>query len=361
MLRGFHEIAGQRNWLVLNVQGPEGVVEAVRSWDPHVCVVGPVMYANSPQEVWADRRVIGMNVHSRLAEIPAVRSDDRLIGAEAATHLLAKGFKTFSTFAINHYPWSDERCDGFIQTVTAASGRVVDPLYLNGDNTQLSMDQQAAVWLRALPKGTAVIATCDEWGAILVLACRLAGIAVPEDVAVIGVDDDDLVCEMCQPHMSSVRIPWQEIGRTTARMVESVLRTDKSPMKIVRLPPSGVVERRSTELLAAGHPVVVQALRYLRSQAHEPINVQDVVHQVTTNRRWLERAFRTHLGRSILQEIRRAHMDRARHLLATTRQPMTAIARSCGFGSAIARFSRTFNKDVGMTPSAYRRKFSLNR
>jgi LacI family transcriptional regulator len=245
--------------------------------------------------------------------------------------------------------------------VTAGGGRIVDPLYLDGANTQLSLDEQAAKWLRSLPKGTAVLATCDEWGAILVLACRLAGVAVPEDVAVIGVDDDDLVCEMCQPHMSSVRIPWQEIGRTAARMVESVLRTDKNPMKIIRLPPSGVVERRSTELLAAGHPVVVQALRYLRSQAHEPINVEDVVHQVTANRRWLERAFRTYLGRSILQEIRRAHMDRARHLLATTRLPMTAVAHSCGFGSAIARFSRTFNKDVGMTPSAYRRKFSLNR
>ena len=110
-----------------------------------------------------------------------------------------------------------------------------------------------------------------------------------------------------------------------------------------------------------GHPIIAQALTYMRDRAHESVSVAEVVEHVTANRRWLERAFRSYLGRSILQEIRRAQIDRARHLLVTSRLAIPAIARGCGFGRAAARFTRSFHKEEGMTPTQYRRQFALRR
>lgn len=361
MFRGFHMIAGEQNWLVLHVQSSDGISATVGKWDPHVVVVGSGPFANWPAETWAGRPLIGMNVNSPGRQIASVRPDDSAIGAAAANHLLAKGFKIFSTFMIGgQYPWAIERTDGFSKTIQAHAGKIVSTHVFSESQADLLSKQGMGQWARSLPKGTAVLAPCDDWAATLILSCRIAGVDVPDELAVMGVDDDDLVCEMCQPHLSSVRIPWQEIGRATAHLVEGVLRTGHCPTNGTLLAPAGIIERRSTELTAVDHPVVAQALRYLRSRAYEPMQVGDVVNHVVTNRRWLERAFRRYLGRTILQEIQRAHMDRARHLLATTALPMPSVARGSGFGHSTARFSHSFHKEVGMTPTEYRRKFSLH-
>jgi LacI family transcriptional regulator len=368
MLRGFHAIAGERNWLVMMVEPIKSVPVAVRTWHPDVCVVGPAPARAMPSSFWTGRLVVGMNVHPTLRQfkVPSLRPDDPAIGKLAAEHLLAKGYRNFAAMMLDRFPWAIDRIEAFENTARKLGGQVhrrgefsFEQAMASGNFEQAMAGGDVGKWARSLPMGTAVLTACDEWGALLSLSCRIAKIAVPEQLAIMGVDDDDLCCETCQPHLSSVRIPWEEIGRQTARLVETGLREGSIPTQSMSLPPAGVIERRSTEVLIAGHPTITQALRYIRSRAHESLEVREVVGNVVTNRRWLERAFRKHLGHTIHQEILRAQMDRARHLLATTRLRMSDVARGSGFGQATARFSRTFHQIEGVTPSAYRRNYAF--
>jgi LacI family transcriptional regulator len=356
LLRGFHALARERNWMVLNLQSIGAVESSIGHWDPQVCVVSPPFLAGIPAAVWGKRMLLGINVNAPHRRIASAHPDDTAAGTQAAEHVLAKGYLNFATFQIGTYPWSTARVAGFREAVEARGGSFHGDEIVDG--SQLAQAELITRWARALPRGTAIFAACDAWGAILLQLFQINGIMVPEELAVIGVDDDELICEMCHPQMSSVGIPWEGIGRAVAKLADQYFRTGVCPPVDQSFPPTGVTQRRSTELLAVGHPTVAQALGYLRDRAHESVSVDEVVEHVTANRRWLERAFRRHLGRSILQEIRRAQIDRARRLLVSSRLAIPAIARGCGFGTATARFTRSFHKEVGVTPTEYRRQFT---
>ena len=165
LLRGFHALAGERNWLVLNVQASALVPAAIKYWDPHVCVVSPSLLSEVPRRVWGDHVLIGMNVNAPDRPIASAHPDDIAVGAKAAEHLLAKGFRNFATFQIDSYAWSRARVRGFREVVEAGGGNYVG----DGITTAPLLDQPAdiAKWARALPAGTAILACCDGWGATL--------------------------------------------------------------------------------------------------------------------------------------------------------------------------------------------------
>jgi LacI family transcriptional regulator len=201
----------------------------------------------------------------------------------------------------------------------------------------------------------------DVWGCQLSEACRQSEVAVPEEVAILGVDNDDLLCELARPSLSSVAVPGEAIGFEAAALLDRMLRrgrgearpgTRKPPLL---LPPRQVVTRRSSDILAVDDPYVAEALGVIRRRSGRATSVDDVVDLVPLSRRSLERRFRNCLGRGVWEEIRRVQVERAKELLAGTELPMSAVAAAAGFSES-KQLSVVFRQETRMTPTAFRRQ-----
>jgi LacI family transcriptional regulator len=200
-----------------------------------------------------------------------------------------------------------------------------------------------------------VLAANDRYAWHAIDVCREEGISVPEDIAVLGVDNDVLLSDMVRPTLSSIMIPGEQIGFEAARLLDEMLQGKKVSMTPVLLPPQGVVTRHSTDVLSIDDPDVAEAARFIRENAFKAITVQSVLDCVSMSRRNLERRFKRVMKRSLLDEIRRVHLDRATRLLRETDLDMPHVAEQSGFGSPI-RFSTVFKEMTGVAPSIYRRK-----
>lgn len=293
--------------------------------------------------------------------IPPVWQDDRAAGRITARYFHAKGFRDLAFVGYKGHGYSTERQAGFEAQANelevrchlflrdASSGRS------NSGKNWAARQRLLTDWLSALPKPIGIMACHDGVGAELIDACRSAGIAVPEDVAIVGVEDDDLICFTTQPHLSSVRMPNEAIGYHAALHIDSLL--TGRPTEQVILQPVGVITRESSDLVATEDLIVSQAVKFIQANLSEPIQVETVLEELGVSQSQLERRFRAVLGRSPLAEIRRQRIEHAKLLLAETRLPMTRIAQLCGFNSAV-RFSMVFRELAGQTPSAYREALS---
>ncbi|MDZ4686932.1 MAG: substrate-binding domain-containing protein [Planctomycetaceae bacterium] len=210
-------------------------------------------------------------------------------------------------------------------------------------------------WLSALPKPVGVFAAHELRAWQVVEACRSSGLRVPDDVAVIGTDNDELLCELARPSLSSVPIPAERIGFEAAALLSKLMRGAKPPRRPKLFAPTRVNARQSSDVLAGADPEVTVAARFIRNHAHQPLSVDDVLRHVSISRRALEQRFRRVLDRGIGQEIRRVHLERAKELLATTLLSMADVAEQAGF-SSMHYLSRVFRHDVGLTPSDFRRQ-----
>lgn len=288
-----------------------------------------------------------------LPTIPVVETDNPLIARMAAGHLLERGFQHLGFCGVSSYKWSQARSEAFAQSARDA-GRSFhlhqspDPLEAAADNLAL------ARWVAALPKPVGIMAAYDIRGRQLLDACRTAAIRVPDDVAVIGVDDDALLCELADPPLSSIAPDTHRTGYIAAQLLEQMMEGGKVDELEYHIPPLGIVTRRSSDALAIGDADVCGALRYIRDHACEGISVDDVLSQTPLSRRVLESRFRRLLGRSPHQEILRVRVERVKRLLAETDLPIKAIAKKSGIPHT-EYLSVTFKRITGRSPSEYRR------
>jgi LacI family transcriptional regulator len=201
------------------------------------------------------------------------------------------------------------------------------------------------------------LAANDLWGNQLLEVCRQVGLRVPDDVAVLGVGNDELLCELARPELTSVALPGERIGMEAAAMLDGLLSRSPAPARSRLLRPQGVVTRHSTDVLSVDDPEVAAAVRFIRNNAHLSICVDDVLLEVPVCRRTLERRFRAVLKRGLGEEIRRVRVERASALLATTSASMVEIGQRSGFSDA-KQFSAIFHNETGQTPTAYRRSMA---
>ncbi len=290
--------------------------------------------------------------------IPRVGVDSVAVGRLAAEHFVERGLRSFAFAGHPDWLFSSQREAGFRQGIEAAGGlvdsyhdrtlRFFDPLCQHWP-----LNRRVHRWLRRLPKPVGVFTPGDLWGLQLTEACRQTDLRVPEDVAVLGVDNDEL-CELERPTLSSVIVPAEQIGREAAALLDRLLAGAKPPQQPVLLPPHGVMTRRSSEVLAIDDPEVVAAARFIRGHGHVPLRVLDVLKEVPIGRRSLERRFRNALGRGLWAEIRRVHVELAKRLLTETDLPMKTIAEQSGF-TDFRHMAVAFRQDPGLSPTAYRR------
>lgn len=295
---------------------------------------------------------------------PRVLPDDEQIGRLAAQYLTDLGLRHFGVVGpARGAAFSALRCASFCVALSQQGffadapdpARHVLPPHVQ---TPAGVSPLLASWLLQMPKPAGILATFDGAAAEVLEVCRHLGIRVPEDVCVLGVDNDELISRFTHPPLSSIALPGQKIGFEAARLLDGLMAGEKPPQKPICLAPLGVVARQSTNLLAIPDEDVQAAVRYIRSEVHRGVTVRDVLRHVPVNRRYLERKFKQHVGRTPLQEIRRARIERVKKLLAETDLSMPAIARRGGFPNA-ARFSSIFHQETGTTPTAYRRAFRL--
>jgi LacI family transcriptional regulator len=215
---------------------------------------------------------------------------------------------------------------------------------------------QLVTWLRDRKWPLALMVHNDLRARAIAQICRDEGISVPDDIAILGVDNDDLDCELSDPPLSSVCVPWRRIGYDAASLLDRMLEGEAIEPSMIALPPIGVAERQSTDSVAVSDPEVVAAIRFIREHAHERTSVDDVLREVPIGRRSLEKRFRASLKRTPLEEIRRVHIERAKQLLATTDLSIHDVARRSGFGGS-TWFSEAFHDLVGESPAHYRKRY----
>jgi LacI family transcriptional regulator len=221
-----------------------------------------------------------------------------------------------------------------------------------------SVNAQVRRWLAGLTKPVAVLADHDVAAHALADMCQILGLHVPDEVAILGVDNDELECQLAFPPISSVAIPAQRIGFEAARLLDRMLSSQRVPRGPVYLPPVRVVTRHSTSLFAVDEPIVVAALHYIRNHLAQPLRVGAIAAQVAVRRRVLEQKCRALLGRSVLDEIHRVRVERAKELLADTDLRVAEVSQQSGF-STPQRMATVFRQVTGLAPGAYRHQMQV--
>lgn len=366
MLRGIRRYAETKpDWLFTPVSPKASTLALLRRLQP-AGLIAHLFSASLAQRLLAFRRPLvntaSFNASPRLRQrhVPHVGADNHQIGRLAATYLLDRGLRHFGFIGPPHNIACCQREASFRQVLEAAGHSLTcfdEAKYLAyGQLYRLwAPDAPLLHWLRAAPKPIGIFACQDAYAAQVVGACRSIGIRVPDEAAVLGVDNDDLLCELTRPALSSIDLPHERIGYEAAALLDRLLRGEKPRAEAVLFPPLGVVGRLSTDVLSIADADVAAAVRFIREHGHSPLRVRDVLRETSVSRRALERRFRQALQHGLGAEIRRVHMERAKALLAGTDLPMPQIAQRAGFSNA-KHLATTFRLEVGLSPSAYRRQ-----
>jgi LacI family transcriptional regulator len=290
--------------------------------------------------------------------LPHIWNDHAQVGELAAGHLLERGFRQFGFCGFSDHDWSRRRRDAFISAVEKAGGSCdVFESTWSPRREQTWQEQQAgiAAWLERLPKPAGVMACNDMRGLHVLDACRSLELAVPEEIAVVGVDNDKLLCELCDPPLSSVIPNPERIGYEAAKLLDGLMSGDDLPNSPLLIPPLGVETRQSTDVLAIGDADTSAAVRFIREHACEGISVEDVLKHVPLSRSALERRFRKFLNRSPQLEIRLVQLKRVKQLLAETDLPLDRIADLAGYAHP-EYMSVVFKRELGITPGQFRKQ-----
>lgn len=351
VIRGITSFAFARAW-TCRVQGvnDDDIGEHFRNFD------GLIVQTASPHQARAILRrslpVVNVSSKLELRGFPSVVSDDVAVGRLGADYFLQRGYSSLLYYAPEDRQFARLRREGFERRVVESGREARFASNVKELRSFLSSD-------RAKPQ-SAVFACNDRAGVEALDVCREMSVRVPDQVAVLGVDNDDLVQSLANPPLSTINTARERIGFDAAAMLERLILGAVLPSRSVLVAPQGVITRRSTDVLAIDDADVVDAVRYIHAHAGRPIGVNDVMREVSLSRRQLERRFRDRLGRSILDEITRCRVDRAKQLLVETELALPQVALASGFRSA-SYFSVVFADAEGTTPGAYRERVKLGR
>ncbi|MCU0717463.1 MAG: DNA-binding transcriptional regulator [Pirellula sp.] len=288
--------------------------------------------------------------------LPLVRTDDLQVGRIAADHLLERGFRNFAFCGYRNEAWSDRRLIGFRGRLREKNFDCTAHHVAWLDSSTRTWDEEQndlAAWLRTLGRPCGILACNDACGQSILSACIRERIAVPEHIAVLGVDNDDLLCSVCDPALSSVVVNAEGVGFRAAEVLSALMAGQKMEQVETTIPPLGIAVRQSTDVVAIDDPAIVTALQYIRQNASRGITVQDVVRHTGISRSSLERKIRKHLGRTPQEEIRNVQIKRVKELLATTELSAERIAPLCGFEHPEYMYV-VFKRHENLTPGEFR-------
>jgi LacI family transcriptional regulator len=389
MLRGIGAYARTNRAWNCQFQLPTAAnIARLRVWQPDGIIMA--VYDPSWLELLKIYNIPIVDVADTLSHNPytIVSDDNERIGQLGAQYFIERGFKTCAFVGLPDENYSRQRRDSFVRTIYEAGGNCLVHEVGNTDASELhsritlsnqlnkklykqllqqshedwnikTADDALRTFIKTFPDTPIGVFAANDGRAIQFMEAGLeSGLNVPDKVAVLGCDNDDLLCDLARPPLSSIAPAHQMIGYQAAAMLDRLLRGETPVAHHTKIAPLSIITRQSSEITAVNDPDLTRALRYIRANAHRPFRGDEVVDEVMISRRALERRFTSLLGRTLHDEIQRVHIEQARQLLTHTDLQMPAIADKSGFGS-LRSLSITFRQIVGMTPSAYRQKHRL--
>ncbi len=301
--------------------------------------------------------VVNLTAYYSCDGVSTVTADHRLIGRMAAGHLLERRFQKFGYYGAKELYYSQLRKEGFVAAVRkeGADCSCLEVSHrVDSMQTWVEQERELEQWLFSLQPPVGVMASNDLRAGMLMELCRRAGLQVPGQIAVIGVDNDPVVAAHTHPSLSSVARDDHEAGRVAARQLMALMDGSISPGELRYIPPAGVVARQSTEILAIEDPELRSVIKRMREQIGERFGVERLLELTGWSRRRLETRFQEQIGEAPYSFINRLRVEVARRLLKQQPgQPLSRVAEACGF-SDLRHFRLAFRRFTGQTPGQYR-------
>jgi LacI family transcriptional regulator len=302
--------------------------------------------------------VVNVGGYVKDVRVPTVTLDQQMVGRLAAEHLLSRRFRRFGYYGVRDLWYSEQRRIGFETTLQAVGYRcssIESTNLIRSPWDWRRVGGELARWLRSLQPPVGIMASWDLRAQILSEACAMIGLRVPEDVAIIGVDNDPIACEFCIPQLSSVSRNDRELGRQAANLLSQLLEGKRSLKLPILIPPDRVVARRSTDTLVIEDPEVAGVVQQIRDHLNEVFGVERILRLSPLSRRQLEQRFRRSVGSSPYAFLNELRVERAKTLLTEShKRTLTRIASECGFNE-LRRFRAVFRRLTRLSPAEYRR------
>ena len=286
--------------------------------------------------------------------------DDGQVGLQAAEHFRDRGFRHFAYFSTGSCWWSNGFCREYERAVRHFGSRVVvSPFCRHRNDTAMTislkkgMEEKIIGWLRHIPKPTGLFCPSDSQAIFVINLCQLAGIAIPHEIAVLGVENNLVLCNATSPSLSSIAVNGRETGFLAAKLLDLRISGKRIPRLPIRIAPGEIVTRQSTDIMAVDDPDVFQALRLMKESAVQGISVKEVAERLALSDRTLIRRFHELLGHSPEKELIRIRIEHAKLLLRETSLSIAIIAEKTGY-SSLEYFNRMFQRKVGFSPRKYR-------
>lgn len=356
VFRGIARFARDAGWILDSRFERSG--EVPENWTGDG-VIGVLGVHSEVDRLAARCKVPFVNIgYSKTEAAPRVAADQAQIARIAADHFRNRGFRHFCYYLRDGHPGDVGRCEAF-RAELAKTGKdltVIDGQFSSG-STGTSRIRWLSRRLKSLSKPSALLAEIDDYAIEAAQAAMVAGVQVPEELAILGVGNDELRCPLAPVPLSSINDNAQGIGQQSAALLEQLMNGRPAPLHPLMVPPLGVVTRQSTDILAIEHPMVARALKAIRGQFNQPLTAEGMIANVPMSRRRLHDAFVRALGRSVAEELTRLRVAHAKRLLSESPSKLHEIAGACGFNSE-ARLVIVFTRLTGMTPGEYRKAFN---
>ncbi|RRB07623.1 DNA-binding transcriptional regulator [Larkinella rosea] len=338
--------------------GIKGILQWAQEWGADG-IIGQFYNDNEISEIIkAGIAVIAQDFKERFDDIPNITGAYHEAGAMAADYFLKKGFTQFAFYGFKDIVWSRERAEGFENRIRSAGFEVHSFEHTKAQSSELWYYKPSALsqWLQSLPKPIAIMACDDRQGQHITEACRQTGIRIPEEVAVLGVDNDETICELSDPPLSSIALDAEKGGYDSAKLLDQMIRTGGAGFYDIVVKPTQVVTRHSTDIYATNDHYIASSLKYIHQNIDKNLEVDEVVRQVPLSRRALEKRFFMITGYPIYKYIFNLRIEKFTQKLLETDMTIFEIALDMGLSDS-KNIARQFRQVKGCTPIEFRNKY----
>lgn len=342
--------------------GIDGILRWAREWKADG-IIGQFYNEKEVSKFTAAKiPVIAQDFKERFEEIPNITGAYKETGRMGAEYFLKKGFKNFAFYGFKNIVWSRERAEGFRQRIKEAGYEVQE--YGRPDSSGMDRyhykPSALNKWLMALPKPVALMSCDDNLGNHITEACRQMNIRIPEEIAVLGVDNDEMFCGLSDPPLSSIGLDIEKSGYEAARLMQKMIEKKGDRYENITVRPTQIITRTSTDIFAGADKYIVDALRYIHENLDKNLKVNQVLKEVPMSRRSLEKRFVLTTGYPVYEYIYNQRIERFTQKLLETDLTIFEIALDLGLSDS-KNIARQFKQIKGLTPVAYRKKFVLQK
>lgn len=337
--------------------GIDGILKWALEWNADG-IVGQLYNKDIEKIIQAGIPVIAQDFKERFTEIPNITGGYHEAGQLGADYFLKKGFTNFAFYGFNDIVWSRERAEGFEERLKKRGHKVHYFEHKKARSTELWYYKPSSLsrWLKSLPKPIGLMTCDDNQGQHITEACRQLGIRIPEEVAVLGVDNDEMICDLSDPPLSSIALDAEKGGYDAAKLLDQMIKHGTSEFYDIVVKPVQVITRHSTDIYATNDDHIASSLKYIHQNVDKNLHVDEVVRQVPLSRRALEKRFLEITGYPIYKYIFNLRIEKFTQKLLDTEMSVFEIALDMGLTDS-KNIARQFRQAKGCSPSVYRNRY----